>query len=142
MVSVIIIRIFIIFNWRILSLDANRFVTTMPLFSGSSVVWIVDRAKLYVDEGLDYSNAYCIYLSVHIEGIDLLIDISDFTTEFLSEFWWSDMSEHESERFCIGFGNKSCTQLSLFCTEYLFVSRRCSMRSFNDSDEMLKVFLK
>ena len=60
MVSVIIIRIFIIFNWRILSLDANRFVTTMPLFSGSSVVWIVDRAKSYVEEGLDGPNAYYI----------------------------------------------------------------------------------
>ena len=69
-----------------MSVDTDWFVTTVLLFSISSVVWIVDRAKSYLDEGFDGSNAYCIYLSVHIEGIDLLVKISDFTTEFLSEF--------------------------------------------------------
>ena len=81
-----------------MSVDVDWFVTTVPLFSASSVVCIVDRAKLYVDKVLDGSNAYCILLSVHIEGIYLLTDNSDCTTEFLSESRWSEMSEHENER--------------------------------------------
>ena len=108
------------------------------LFSASSVLWVIDRAKLYVDKMLVSFNAYCKTLSVHIGGIGILKDNLACRTAFQSESPKSEMLEHENERFWLVYKYKFCTESFLFLLRvYLWVGVKVDL---GGSKEMLELF--